>query len=62
MQAFLDGAPVQVTRAVAGADLLPVFYLKWTSNCSPSPTRGASELHLTADGHESNKVQIWIEP
>jgi hypothetical protein len=28
----------------------------------PITNAGMSELHLSADGQESNKVQIWIEP
>ena len=60
MQAFLDGAPVQVTRATLAPTYVGFYLVELQL---PAITNaGISELHLTADGHESNKVQIWIEP
>jgi len=60
MQAFLDGAPVQVTRATLAPTYVGFYLVELQL---PAITNaGMSELHLTADGHESNKVQIWIEP
>jgi uncharacterized protein (TIGR03437 family) len=60
MQAFLDGAPVQVTRATLAPTYVGFYLVELQL---PAITNaGMSELHLAADGHESNKVQIWIEP
>jgi len=60
MQAFLDGVPVQVTRATLAPTYVGFYLVELQL---PAITNaGVSELHLTADGHESNKVQIWIEP
>jgi len=60
MQAFLDGAPVQVTRASLAPTYVGFYLVELQL---PAITNaGMSALHLTADGHESNKVQIWIEP
>jgi len=58
--AFLDGSPLQVT----GAKLLPGyigFYLIEVQ--LPAITNaGPSQLYVTADGHESNRVLMVIEP
>jgi uncharacterized protein (TIGR03437 family) len=60
MQAFLDDAPVQVTRATLAPGYAGLYLVELQL---PSITNaGMLELHLTADGHDSNKVQIWIEP
>jgi uncharacterized protein (TIGR03437 family) len=60
VQAFLDGAPVQVTRATLAPGYAGFYLVELQL---PSVTNaGMSELHLTAEGQESNKVQIWIEP
>lgn len=60
MQAFLDGAPVQVTRATLAPGYAGLYLVELQL---PSITNaGMLELHLAADGRESNKVQIWIEP
>jgi uncharacterized protein (TIGR03437 family) len=60
VQAFLDGAPVQVTRATLAPGYAGFYLVELQL---PSITNaGMSELHLTAEGRESNKVRIWIEP
>jgi uncharacterized protein (TIGR03437 family) len=60
MQAFLDGAPVQVTRATLAPTYVGFYLVELQL---PAITNaGSLELHGAADGHESNKVQIWIEP
>lgn len=60
VQAFLDGAPVQVTRATLAPGHIGFYLVELQL---PAVTNaGMSELHLTVDGHESNRVQIWIEP
>ena len=60
VRAMLDGAPVQVTRAT----LLPGhigFYLI-ELQLPAIVNAGQSELYLSADGQESNRVQVVIEP
>lgn len=58
--AFVDRAPVEVTRAT----LMPGyvgFYLVEIQ--LPSIVNsGPAELYMTADGQESNRVRIWLEP
>jgi len=60
VRVFVDGAPLMVTRAT----LLPGytgFYLIEAQ--LPSVTNmGTSELYITADGQESNRVQLFLEP
>lgn len=59
VRVFLDGAPLQVTRAT----LLPGyigFYLIEVQLPSINNT-GTSELYISADGQESNRVQIVME-
>ncbi len=60
VRAFLDGAPVTVTRAT----LLPGyigFYLIEVQ--LPAITNaGTSQLYISADGQESNRVVLVIEP
>ena len=60
VKAFLDGRPVPVTRATL-APLFIGFYvveiqLPLVTNAGPSV------LHISADGQESNRVQLVIEP
>jgi uncharacterized protein (TIGR03437 family) len=60
VQAFLDGAAVQVTRATLAPGHIG-FYLVELQLPSIINS-GISELHLNVDGHESNHVPVWIEP
>jgi uncharacterized protein (TIGR03437 family) len=60
VQAYLDGAPLQVTRATLAPGHIGFYLVELQL---PSLTNaGMSELHLNVDGHESNKVQILVEP
>ncbi len=60
VQAFLDGAPVQVTRATLAPGHIGFYLVELQL---PSITNaGLSELHLTVEGHDSNRVRVWIEP
>jgi uncharacterized protein (TIGR03437 family) len=60
VQAFLDGAPLQVTNATLAPGHIGFYLVELQL---PAITNaGMSELHLTVDGRESNKVQVWIEP
>jgi uncharacterized protein (TIGR03437 family) len=60
VRVYLDGSPVQVTRAT----LLPGyvgFYLIEVQLPSIN-NAGASELYINAGGQESNRVQMVMEP
>jgi uncharacterized protein (TIGR03437 family) len=60
VKAFLDGKPLQVTRATL-APLFIGFYVV-EIQLPPVANAGASELHISADGQESNRVQLVMEP
>jgi uncharacterized protein (TIGR03437 family) len=60
VRAFLDGKPVQVTRATL-APLFIGFYVV-EIQLPPIVNAGASVFHISADGQESNRVQLVIEP
>jgi uncharacterized protein (TIGR03437 family) len=60
VKAFLGGKPLEVTRAT----LAPLFIGFYVIEIQlPQVTNaGPSVLHVSADGQESNRVQIVIEP
>jgi uncharacterized protein (TIGR03437 family) len=60
VRAFLDGKPLQVTRATL-APLFIGFYVV-EIQLPPVANAGASVLHISADGQESNRVQLVMEP
>jgi uncharacterized protein (TIGR03437 family) len=60
VRAHLDGVPLQVTQS----SLMPGyvgFYLIEVQ-LPAIVNAGMSELFVSADGQESNRVQVWIEP
>jgi uncharacterized protein (TIGR03437 family) len=60
VQAYLDGTPLQVTRATLAPGHVGFYLVELQL---PQITNaGMSELHLGVDGRESNRVQLWIEP
>jgi uncharacterized protein (TIGR03437 family) len=60
VKAFLNGAPLQVTRATLAPGYVG-FYLVEVQ--LPVVTNiGSSELFISADSQDSNRVQILIEP
>lgn len=60
VQALLDGAPLQVTQATLAPGHIGFYLVELQL---PSITNaGLSELHLSVEGHDSNRVQLWIEP
>ena len=58
--AFVDRSPAQVTRAVLARGYIG-FYLVEVQ-LPAIVNAGPAELYLTADGQESNRVQIYLEP
>jgi uncharacterized protein (TIGR03437 family) len=60
VRAFLDGVPLQVTKAALAGGYVGFYEIEVQL---PAITNaGTSELKISADGQESNKVQIVIEP
>jgi uncharacterized protein (TIGR03437 family) len=60
VRAYLDGVPLQVTKAALAGGYVGFYEIEVQL---PSITNaGTSELKISADGQESNKVQIVIEP
>jgi uncharacterized protein (TIGR03437 family) len=60
IKAYLDGAPLQVTNATLAPGYIGFYLIE--VQLSAIANLGTSALHLTADGQESNHVQIVIEP
>jgi uncharacterized protein (TIGR03437 family) len=60
VRAFLDGSPVQVSRATLAPGYIGFYLIE--VNLPAVTNAGVSELHINAGGQESNHVQIVIEP
>lgn len=60
VRAFLDGNPVQVTRAVLAPGYIG-FYLV-DVELPKIVNSGSAELYLEVDGHDSNRVRVYIDP
>jgi uncharacterized protein (TIGR03437 family) len=60
VKAYLDRVPVQVTRAALAPGYIG-FYLVEVQ-LPAIVNAGQAELYITADGQESNRVQITLEP
>jgi uncharacterized protein (TIGR03437 family) len=60
IRAYLDGSPVQVTRAMLAPGYIGFYLIE--VQLPAIANMGTSELHISADGQESNHVQIVIEP
>ena len=60
VRVFLNGAPLQVTRATLAPGYIGFYLVE--AQLPGITNAGTAELHLSADGQESNRVQIVIEP
>ncbi len=60
VRVYLDGLPLQVTRATLASGYIGFYVIE--AQLPPVTNLGTSELYVTADGQESNRVQIVIEP
>lgn len=60
VKAYLDRVPVQVTRAALAPGYIG-FYLVEVQ-LPALVNAGPAELYITADGQESNRVQVVLEP
>ena len=59
VQVYLDGAPLQVTRATLASGYIGFYLVE--AQLPMITNLGTSELYITAGGHESNHVQIVTE-
>ena len=60
VKVFLDGTPLQVTRATLAPGYVGFYLVE--AQLPALTNAGTSELHLSAAGQDSNPVQIVIEP
>jgi uncharacterized protein (TIGR03437 family) len=60
VRATLDGKPLQVTRATLAPQFIGFYVVE--IQLPPIVNAGLSVLSISADGQESNRVQILIEP
>jgi uncharacterized protein (TIGR03437 family) len=60
VRAYLDGVPIQVTKAALAGGYVGFYEIE--VQLPAINNAGTSELKISADGQESNKVQIVIEP
>jgi uncharacterized protein (TIGR03437 family) len=60
VQAFVDRAPVEVTRATLAEGYVGLYLIEL--QIPAIVNAGPAELFISADGQESNRVQIYLEP
>jgi uncharacterized protein (TIGR03437 family) len=60
VRAYLDRAPVVVTRAILAPGYIGFYLVE--IQLPAIVNAGPAELYVTADGLESNRVQLVLEP
>jgi uncharacterized protein (TIGR03437 family) len=60
VQAYLDRAPIEVTRATLAPGYVGLYLIEL--QLPALVNAGPAELYLTADGQESNRVRVYVEP
>ena len=60
LRAYLDGAPVEVTRAALAPGYIGLYLVE--VQLPAILNAGPAELYLEAEGQSSNRVRIYIEP
>jgi len=60
VRAYLDGAPVAVTRATLAPGYVGFYLIEL--QVPAVVNSGPADLYLTAEGHESNHVRLYLEP
>jgi uncharacterized protein (TIGR03437 family) len=60
MQAFLDRAPVTVTRATLAPGYVGLYLIEL--QLPALVNAGPAELYVLADGQESNRVRLYLQP
>ena len=60
VRAFLDGEPLQVTRAVLAPGYVGLYLIE--VQLPALVNRGPAELRIQAEGQDSNRVRVYLEP
>lgn len=60
VRAYLDGTPVEVTRAILAPGYVGLYLVE--IEMPALVNAGSAELHLETDNQASNRVRLWIEP
>jgi uncharacterized protein (TIGR03437 family) len=60
VRAYIDRAPVDVTRAVLAPGYIGLYLIE--IQVPAMVNSGPAELYIESEGHGSNRVRIWIEP
>ncbi len=60
VKAFLDGRPIEVTRAVLAPNYVGYYLVEF--RIPTIVNRGANELRIVMNGEESNRVKLYLEP
>jgi uncharacterized protein (TIGR03437 family) len=60
VRAFLDGQPVEVTRALLAPGYVGLYLVE--VQLPAIVNRGPAVLHLQAEGQDSNRVRLYLEP
>jgi len=60
VKAYLDGVPVRVTSAALAPGYIGFYLIE--VQLPALVNAGSAELYITADGEESNRVQVVLEP
>jgi uncharacterized protein (TIGR03437 family) len=60
VKVYLDGTPLQVTRATLAPGYIGFYLIE--AQLPAIMNLGTSELYVTAEGQESNRVQVVTEP
>jgi uncharacterized protein (TIGR03437 family) len=60
VRAYLDRAPLEVTRAVLAPGYIGLYLVE--IHLPAVVNAGSAELYLESDTRESNRVRVWLEP
>lgn len=60
VQAYLDRTPIEVTRATLAPGYVGLYLIEL--QLPALVNAGPAELYLAADGQESNRVRVYLEP
>jgi len=60
VQAYLDRTPIEVTRATLAPGYVGFYLIEL--QLPALVNAGPAELYLSADGQESNRVRVYVEP
>jgi uncharacterized protein (TIGR03437 family) len=60
VKAYLDRAPVEVTRATLAPGYIGLYLIEL--QLPALVNAGPSELYITANGQDSNRVRVYLEP